>query len=70
MTHAMTTMMGMGLSIPTTAVPSVNSVSRMKQCNGLDDDYDAIADELAEQPCFDGDDALIGVESVVRARGV
>ena len=51
---------GDGFVDTTTAVPSIQLVSRRgEQCNGLDDDRHR--DELAEQPCFDGDDALIGV---------
>ena len=33
----------------------------VETCNGLDDDCDTVIDELAEQPCFEGDETLIGV---------
>jgi hypothetical protein len=33
----------------------------VETCNGLDDDCDTQIDEVAEQPCFDGDESLIGV---------
>ena len=42
------------------------SVRKIEVCNGLDDDCDGETDENTEQPCFDGDEAVIGVGVCVR----